>query len=104
MNMRRDNAPPVPDDVTLVLNTSKMIGVRPETTATTTKFSALFERRAISMAAKHSKMRESPISYEMVLSVHVIQGPIPAATSTNIGEYAETARPKPVAPLKRFKS
>ena len=104
MKISSDIAPPAPSVSAPVLNTSKRIGVSPDTTATTTKFSALFERSAISIAAKQSKISESPISYEILFSVHVIHGPIPAPTKTNIGAYAATARPKPVAPLNRFKS
>ena len=62
MNMRREIAPPAPFDSALVLNTSKIIGINPETTATTTKLRALLERNAISMAAKHRRIRERPIS------------------------------------------
>ena len=85
MNTKRESAPPSPPTSAFVLYNSNKIGVSPETTATTTKLSALFERNAISIETRHSKTSEIPISYEMTLFVHFIQGPIPAATRTSIG-------------------
>ncbi len=85
MNTRSERAPPSPPTSAFVLYNSNKSGVSPETTATTTKLSALFERSAISIETKHSTISEIPISYDMMLSVHFIHGPIPAATKNNIG-------------------